>query len=319
MSVVVSHHAIPDVGVEDLKELMRSVNETAQRLQITHGALRTQVSRLQHELAEANAQLQRSRSLAALGEMAAGIAHEVRNPLGSIQLYVQMLAEDLTDRPELAARCAKIARAVDGLDGIVRDVLLFARDMTVTPVETTAATLVDRALASCESLLADGRVEVLCEVPTDCCLIADALLMAQALGNLIRNAVEAMVEADVSDRRLHLSARRQPRRMTDGRSADHVVLSVRDNGPGIPPEVHERMFNPFFTTRVAGTGLGLAIVHRIVDAHGGHISVRNARSGGAQVELYIPPQPAGKLTPADTGLSIEPQIGNGYDQNTRRR
>ena len=311
MTAVVSHHAIADVGVEDLKELMRSVNETAQRLQSTHEVLRTQVSRLQRELAEANAQLRRSRSLAALGEMAAGIAHEVRNPLGSIQLYVQMLAEDLTDRPELAARCAKIARAVDGLDGIVRDVLLFARDMTVTPVETTAATLVDRALASCESLLADGRVEVLCEVPTDCCLIADALLMAQALGNLIRNAVEAMVEADVSDRRLRLSAQCQPRRMADGRSADHVVLSVRDNGPGIPPEVHERMFNPFFTTRVAGTGLGLAIVHRIVDAHGGHISVRNARSGGAEVELCLPPQPAGKLDPADTGLSIEPQIGNG--------
>ena len=311
MSAVASHHAIADVGVEDLKELMRSVNETAERLQITHGALRTQVSRLQHELAEANAQLQRSRSLAALGEMAAGIAHEVRNPLGSIQLYVQMLAEDLTDRPELAARCAKIARAVDGLDGIVRDVLLFARDMTVTPVETTAATLFDRALASCESLLADGQVEVLCEVPTDCCLIADALLMAQALGNLIRNAVEAMVEADVSDRRLRLSARRQPRRMTDGRSADHVVLSVGDNGPGIPPEVHERMFNPFFTTRVAGTGLGLSIVHRIVDAHGGHISVRNGRSGGAEVELALPLQPAGKLDPADTGSSIEPQIGNG--------
>lgn len=311
MSAAVSHHAIADVGVEDLKELMRSVNETAERLQITHGALRTQVSRLQHELAEANAQLQRSRSLAALGEMAAGIAHEVRNPLGSIQLYVQMLAEDLTDRPELAARCAKIARAVDGLDGIVRDVLLFARDMTVTPVETTAATLFDRALASCESLLADGQVEVLCEVPTDCCLIADALLMAQALGNLIRNAVEAMVEADVSDRRLRLSARRQPRRMTDGRSADHVVLSVGDNGPGIPPEVHKRMFNPFFTTRVAGTGLGLSIVHRIVDAHGGHISVRNGRSGGAEVELCLPLQPAGKLDPADTGSSIEPQIGNG--------
>ncbi|MHC4446227.1 MAG: sensor histidine kinase [Planctomycetota bacterium] len=311
MSAVVSHHAIAEVGVEDLKELMRSVNETAQRLQSTHGALRTQVSRLQGELAEANAQLRRSRSLAALGEMAAGIAHEVRNPLGSIQLYVQMLAEDLADRPELAARCGKIARAVDGLDGIVRDVLLFARDMTVTPVETTAATLVDRALVSCESLLAGGRVEVLREVPTDCCLSADASLMAQALGNLIRNAVEAMVEADVSDRRLHLNARRQPRRTTDGRSAVHVVLSVRDNGPGIPPEVHERMFNPFFTTRTAGTGLGLAIVHRIVDAHGGHISVRNARTGGAEVELCIPPQPAGTLDPADTGFSIEAQIGNG--------
>ena len=95
----------PSLGVEELKELMRSVTETTQRLQQTHIALREQVSRLQGELAEANAQLRRSRSLAALGEMAAGIAHEVRNPLGSIQLYIQVLKEDLADRPEQAQLC----------------------------------------------------------------------------------------------------------------------------------------------------------------------------------------------------------------------
>ena len=127
MTMVTTSSAARDLGVEDLRELMRSVNETTERLQHTHVTLQQQVASLQKELAEANAQLCRSRSLAALGEMAAGIAHEVRNPLASIGLYVQMLGEDVADRPPLARLCDKIARAVKGLDAIVRDVLMLPR------------------------------------------------------------------------------------------------------------------------------------------------------------------------------------------------
>src|SRR6185295_5586605 len=97
-------------------------------LQSTHESLREQVSRLQAELSEANAQVERSKRLAALGEMAAGIAHEVRNPLGSIRLYARMLEQDLADRPAERSIATKIASAVGGLDGVVGDVLSFARD-----------------------------------------------------------------------------------------------------------------------------------------------------------------------------------------------
>ena len=119
------------LGMDQLQDLMLSFNETAERLHETHEALHDQVRTLETELAEANEQLRRSQQLAALGEMAAGIAHEIRNPLGSIQLYAQVLVEDLEDRPDSMDLCQKIGTAVRGMESIVRDVLQFARDTSL--------------------------------------------------------------------------------------------------------------------------------------------------------------------------------------------
>jgi signal transduction histidine kinase len=124
-------------------------------------------------------------------------------------------------------------------------------------------------------------------------LEADAVLVVQALSNVIRNAAEAMAEAGSPQRRLRVSTATQLRRAPQGGRAQRVVLAVDDTGPGISADVLERMFNPFFTTRQTGTGLGLAIVHRIVDAHGGHVSVANRAAGGSTVELCLPPCPVG--------------------------
>lgn len=278
------------LGVDELKELMHSVAETTQRLQQTHTALRDQVSRLQAELAEANAQLRRSKSLAALGEMAAGIAHEVRNPLGSIQLYIQVLKDDLAAKPDQAAICEKVDRAVVGLDAIVRDVLQFARDMSISTTQTTASHLLDRALHGCEALVAGGDVRVCTDNIHHCPLTADVNLLTQALSNIIRNAIEAMDQRQRQSKLL-LAAQTRTVRCPDGQQKPRIVISIEDNGDGVPDEVLQRMFNPFFTTRKTGTGLGLAIVHRIVDAHGGHINVRNLESGGARFELCLPAEP----------------------------
>ncbi|MCA9573675.1 MAG: hypothetical protein KC656_37845, partial [Myxococcales bacterium] len=118
----------------------------------------------------------------------------------------------------------------------------------------------------------------------------DRTLIVQAVSNLLRNAIDAMESCEPGGRAHTLVLGARPER-AGGESC--VVLSVTDSGPGIPPEVVDRMFNPFFTTRAAGTGLGLAIVHRIVDAHGGSVRVRNlAAEGegrrGACVELVLP-------------------------------
>ena len=276
------------LGVDDLRQLMRSVNETTERLQRTHTTLQQQVASLQGELAEANAQLRRSRSLAALGEMAAGIAHEVRNPLASIGLYAQMLNEDLADRPDGARLATKITGAVDRIDTIVRDVLRFAKDTTLHPQLVSVTTLVDQALESCRTSLAAADIAVVRE--GDRVRVAvDTTLMAQALSNVIRNAAEAMEGSESVNREIVISTRRERRRLPAGGRAEYVVIGIQDGGPGISPDVLERMFNPFFTTRRTGTGLGLAIVHRIVEAHGGHVVVSNSRDGGATVELCLPP------------------------------
>ncbi len=279
-------------GLEELKHLMRSVHETTERLEHTHATLQGQVARLQRELAEANARLQRSRALAALGEMAAGIAHEVRNPLASIGLYAQMLAEDVADRPQAARLCGQIVRGVEGLDAVVRDVLRFARDTTLRPEPLQARALAERALAGCSCLPGDAPAprRTFADGP-DIRLEADGGLLVQALGNVIRNALEAMAESQSPRKELRLEVSRRRCRVPGGTQADRVVFAVSDTGPGIPGEVMERVFNPFFTTRATGTGLGLAIVHRIVDAHGGHVNVLNRPEGGATVELCLPLSP----------------------------
>lgn len=291
------------LDLDDLRELMQTVTTTTQRLQQTHTALQSQVANLQRELAEANAALRRSESLAALGGMAAGIAHEVRNPLGSIQLYVQMLADDVADRPPQAELCGKISRAVTNIDAIVRDVLAFARDTTVRPERIEAAELINRALSACDSIILAGEVQVHQPDRSDSLVLqVDSVLMGQALGNVIRNAVEAMVESNCRERRLQMTAARRKLRCPGGSSAMHTILAVQDTGPGIPTEVRDRIFNPFFTTRATGTGLGLAIVHRIVDAHRGHILIHDVQTGGTRVELCLLESP---VPTGDEILSIQ--------------
>lgn len=286
------------VAPSDLAELMSTFNEVTSRLHRTHEALNREVARLRAELAEANEQLQRGRRLAALGEMAAGIAHEVRNPLGSIGLYARMLEQDLGDRPDQRAIAGKIASAVIGLNGVVGDVLSFARDVRVTPEAAASDEMLERALRSCGPVpswlrvVRRGGAEEGAGVETWC----DGSLMHQALVNIVRNAIEAMEEAREAggegEQVLVLDAAEAVGH--DGKPA--TVLTVGDTGPGVSREAIDRMFNPFFTTRKSGTGLGLAIVHRIVDAHGGRIVVWNNADRvpgvggvrGATFEVVIP-------------------------------
>jgi len=289
------------LSASDLGELLSAFNEVTARLQATHATLHGEVARLRAELSDANERLQRSRRLAALGEMAAGIAHEVRNPLGSIRLYAEMLVADLGSMPEQRACASKIAGAVRAADAIVTDVLHFAREVRVRPRACEAESLFERALDACRDLsvgieLGGGR-----GAGVGC--VCDADLLHQALVNVIRNGLEAASESPAGERRVALDA--EARTDADGRA--EVALIVRDSGPGVSAEVVDRMFNPFFTTRATGTGLGLSIVHRIADAHGGRVEVRNNAEDtpgarGARVEIVLP-------TGGDEAAAIRPTDG----------
>ncbi|MEX0744252.1 MAG: ATP-binding protein [Phycisphaeraceae bacterium] len=268
-----------DGRMADLAEIIQAYNAVTDKLQHSHERLQSEVLRLRRELASTNAQLQRSKRLSALGEMAAGIAHEIRNPLAAIQLYASMVIEDLdaaTDepRPDVAADNArKIASAVRGLNGIVMDVLSFAREIQPQPRRLQVRDVFERVIDAHRPAIEAAHVIVTCgddaEQPIE--IDADPDLLHQALLNLVRNAVDAM--ADREQRELTLDA---------AEDEAGVLLTVRDTGPGIADDDIDRIFNPFFTTRNTGTGLGLAIVHRIVDAHGGSIAVHNeaADAGG---------------------------------------
>ena len=285
--------AKPSLSVEDLHELIGAYNGITEKLQRSHETLQGEVQRLREELAAKNEQLQRGKRLAALGEMAAGIAHEVRNPLGAIGLYAELVAADLemaesggglgpaAGRPVREARgnAAKISGAVRSLSAVVNDVLSFAQQVEPRRVACDARALLAAAAEAARPELDAAGVEVLVDAG-GVTLHADPELVHRALLNLIRNAAEAMADAP------------GPRTLT--LCAEPGLLRVADTGPGIDPAAVERLFNPFFTTRSSGTGLGLAIVHRLVDAHGGVVAVRDAPGGGAAFTLtFPPPQPGG--------------------------
>lgn len=297
------------VGVlapDDLAEVIQAYSAVAERLQASHEALSDEVVRLQQELAAKNAQLERSKRLSALGEMAAGIAHEIRNPLAAIQLYAEMVTEDLADaagglvlpdenvvageRVALAAdNTHKIADAVRGLSAIVNDVLSFARQIEPKVQALDAESALQRVIDAHRPAIEAHGIAVALEIKAPV-IVADADLLHQALLNLVRNAVDAMTEQGGG-------------RLTLAVETDRITLT--DTGSGLPEAVADRIFNPFFTTRSTGTGLGLAIVHRIIDAHGGTIAVRNhAEHGGAVFTLELP-SPGSMPSAAACGLAHE--------------
>lgn len=315
---------VPDGRLEDLAQIIRAYNQVTENLQKSHESLTAQVELLRDQLASADAQLLRSKRLAALGEMAAGIAHEVRNPLAAIQLYANMIVQDLrahsteSDRaglaPSLDAAC-KITSAVRGLNAIVNDVLAFARDLSPRREPVDVASLVTRVLETQMPAIEAASVRVICSEEPGVALSGDPELLHQALVNIVRNAVEAMADSRSTRRVVIARSEGEPEALAsvltiESRAVGRfVVLTISDTGTGISAEHIDRIFNPFFTTRNTGTGLGLAIVHRIIDAHGGSIAVHNdPQTGGAVFELSLPASLEGQLDAALAGMAVATDV-----------
>jgi signal transduction histidine kinase len=276
-----------DLSQGEIGELLAAFNAASAKLTRTHEQLQAELSKLRGELAEARGQVERSRHLALLGEMAAGIAHEVRNPLGSILLYARMLQQDVAGMPGPSSTTRKIIAAVQHLEAVVGDVLIFARAGGPTWSDIVVSDLLEVAA---ESALAGREIEV---VYSDLAVKvrADRGQLQQVMMNLIRNAAEA---CELSGRRkIEFGCEHVMARQADGRVEPMTAVRVKDHGPGLEDGVAERVFTPFFTTRAQGTGLGLAIVHRLVDAQGGRVSLQNwldshGKVGGAVAEVLLP-------------------------------
>jgi two-component system sensor histidine kinase HydH len=230
------------------------------------------------EVMELEDQLRLKDSLARLGEMTAGIAHEFRNGLATIHGYSRLL--DLEQLPlDFRPYVQGIRDETESLGQVVTNFLNFARptELTLAPVEMSA--LAERAADEVrgDARARGGDVVVRGEFgPVE----GDEVLLRQALSNLCRNAFEACDNARVP-----------PRIVIEGqRDAQHGVLrlSVSDNGPGIPAAVAPRVFRPFFTTKAHGTGLGLALVQKIIVTHNGRVNVANEDGGGARFVVTLP-------------------------------
>lgn len=254
-------HRVAVSGGDELAQLSSTFNHMTERL---------------GELHHLEAQLRRRDRLHALGEVAMGLAHEIRNPLGIIKTATQLLHRraDLaeTDKRHLEYVVSEVSR----INELITEFLDFAKPNPPLRVLQPARPLVDEILGFCAPELAAHNVDVqVDDQAPGATIYADAKQLKQACLNLILNAIDAMPGGG----RLTLGIRS---------IADNTVISIADSGQGIPAEMIERIFTPFVTTKASGTGLGLAKVYSIMESHDGSIECASEKDAGATFSLYIP-------------------------------
>jgi len=222
--------------------------------------------------------------LAAVGEMAAVIAHEVKNPLAGIEVMAGLLRRKIPDAPDAQAVLKDIINEAKMANSIVQEVLDFVRPIRLQVEHTAVAGAVQGAIQLADTKARRGGVNVSVEIPEGLPQIqADQHQLTQVFTNLLMNAYEAMGGSG------HVSITASRLRLEDGTDPREAVLvQVADDGPGIPPDVAEKVFDPFFTTKPQGSGLGLAIVRKIVDAHDGRIDMRTAVGQGTTIRVTLP-------------------------------
>ena len=261
---------------EELSQVLRDYMEVAERLQSTHRALESEVRRLRGELKRKDRELEQRRRLAALGELAAGVAHEVRNPLGAIELYSGLLQKECTQLAPALDLIQKIQAGIRAIDSVVQSTLALAPSRACG-IEPHALQAVIRRAAEMSAAVFQRRgITLELSMPQeDVTVDCDADALQRAFLNLLTNAAEASRVAG----RVGV--------LLEAGGADEVCVRVVDDGDGLPRDFPDRVFDPFFTTKKHGTGLGLSIAYRLVEAHGGQLTARNRREGGAEFIMTL--------------------------------
>jgi len=221
-------------------------------------------------------QIDRAERLAALGQLTAGLAHEIRNGLNKVVGYATILSDEIPESAPLGRFPRGILEDIGSLEGLLGRFLSFAREEKLSRTVLYLPDLLNRVLDALRPELKARGITLVCEFdpaapPTE----GDRSQLAQAITNVLFNAVEAM------ERGGRLGVRLSPE---DG----GLVVAISDTGPGIPEGQREQVFNPFFTTKANGTGLGLSITHRIITRHGGAVHLSSEHGNGTTVILRLP-------------------------------
>jgi two-component system sensor histidine kinase HydH len=229
-----------------------------------------EVRRLQQEV-------ERTKRLASLGSLAAGVAHEIRNPLSSVKGFATYFREKLKDSPQDRDTATTMIQEVERLDRVIGQLLEFARPSTLKIKPVRIHDLVQHSLKLIEGDARSKGIELKADLPANLPEVPlDADRMNQVLLNLYLNSIHAMNAGGILEVRV---SRDDARKLT--------TITVSDNGRGIETADQERIFDPYFTTKADGTGLGLAIVHKIIDAHGGSIKVKSRTGAGTAVTMTL--------------------------------
>lgn len=256
--------------------------------------LSKQLEETNRELRRAEAEARRAERLAALGQLSAGLAHEIRNPLGVIKGSAEMLSQKVAGSQPLVAELAGyISSEVNRLNALVVRFLDFARPSKLETRPERISEIVDHALESAAASFPNAKVKIERQYAPGLPEIqADRQLCEQVFVNLITNALQAMEEQPGSlngtpdgtlNGMLRLSIAPEVSNGGPG-----VCVTVEDSGPGVPPELREQIFNPFFTSKKDGVGLGLSIVAKIVDDHRGTIRLDSDTTKGARFRVFFP-------------------------------
>jgi two-component system sensor histidine kinase HydH len=253
--------------------LAESNREQARR----HKSVAEQLAVANRNLNEAEAAVRRSERLAALGQLSAGLAHELRNPLGTIRASAEMLSKNMSQENDLAREMAGfISTEVDRTNSLVTRFLEFARPLRLRLSKAELGEVIDRAVANLEHGSPRYQVSVYKNYSPDIPpFLFDSELIERVMYNLLLNSVQATPAG---------GAITVKTRSVNGKAE----ISVIDRGTGIEPRHMESIFNPFFTTKPDGVGLGLAIVSKVVDEHGGRMSIESEAGKGSIFRVYLP-------------------------------
>lgn len=265
----------PQADQLDLATILDAWNEATDRLQRTHETLREEVARLSDELEAKNHELARKNRFADLGQMASHVAHEVRNSLVPMKLYLSLLRRRLAADPGSLDVLDKVLTGFTALEATVGDLLHFSsqRDPHRGPVAVAA--LLEETIQSLAPQLEAQNIRATIDCPRGLTCSADRDMLRRAVLNLMLNALDVLTAGGEIV-------------LTAVRTTAGLEIEVADSGPGVPVTNLDRLFEPFFTTKPGGTGLGLAIVERIAAAHGGRVAAANCPEGGAAFTLLLP-------------------------------
>ena len=241
------------------------------------------VAPLRTQLAESRELVARQEKLASLGVLAAGVAHEIRNPLTAIKVRVFTLREELAGAALGDEDIEVIAGEISRLERIVKDFLHFARPTEPVLETLSASALISDVHELMQSEYAKGAIGLKLERTSRAYIRADAHQLKQALINLVRNAAESIPRAGTVTLRV-----REGSGLIQNKRQSCVFVEVEDTGAGIPPELQPRLFDPFFSTKESGTGLGLSIAARIIERHGGVIKFQTKPQQGTVFSIVLP-------------------------------
>jgi two-component system, NtrC family, sensor kinase len=229
--------------------------------------------------------LYRAERLATVGQLAASVAHEIRNPMTAIRSTIQYLMREFDDRNPKRDLAQGVIAEVDRIDRIVDGLLSLTRRAEFTPSKISLAQLIGQTLLLIRTQAQEQSIEILCEEsPQEAYVMADAAQLKQLALNLVMNAMQAMPNGG----RLQIDLNLRSQALGLPGEKDWAVISITDSGCGIPPETLDRVFDPFFTTKPRGTGLGLSTCYAIVKQHNGDIEISSQENKGTTVNVRLP-------------------------------